>query len=110
MAYDIDLANRIREILAAESGVDEKPMFGGLAFLIGGNMAVCVSGQGGIMVRVPRDDTAQLLEREHVHPMVMAGRETKGWVRIRDGGIRTAKTLRPWVNRGVNYAKSLPAK
>ena len=78
MAYDDHLANRIRELLAGESGVDEKAMFGGLAFLIGGHMAVAVSGQGGLMVRVPPDETAALLERAHVSPMVMAGRETRG--------------------------------
>ena len=80
MAYDEDLANRIRELMASERGVEEKPMFGGLAFLINGNMSVAVSGQGGLMVRVPPEETAKLLEREHVSPMVMAGRETRGWL------------------------------
>ncbi len=73
MAYDEDLANRLRELLTTEHGVDEKRMFGGLAFLINGNMAVCASGQGGLMVRVPPEDTAGLLEREHTAPMIMAG-------------------------------------
>lgn len=110
MAYDEELANRLRELLATERGVEEKRMFGGLAFLINGNMAVCASGKGGLMVRVPPDDTAELLTREHTAPMVMAGRETRGWIRIDDGGVRTKRQLQSWASRGVTYAKSLPAK
>ena len=109
MAYDEDLVNRLREVLAGER-VDEKRMFGGLAFLINGNMAVASSGRGGLMVRVPPEDTAELLSRDYVEPMVMAGRETRGWVRIGDDGVRTARQLKSWVSRGVDYAKSLPAK
>ena len=85
-------------------------MFGGLAFLVGGNMAVCVSGQGGLMVRVPADDTAALLQREHVEPMVMAGRETRGWVRVSADGVKTTRQLQSWVSRGVAHVKSLPPK
>lgn len=110
MAYDEDLANRIRELVAAERGVDEKRMFGGLAFLINGNMSVAVSGQGGLMVRVPPDDTAKLLERAHVAPMIMAGRETRGWLRVSLEGVKTKRQLQGWVNRGVDYAKSLSPK
>jgi hypothetical protein len=110
MAYDEDLVNRLRELLAAERGMDEKRMFGGLAFLINGNMAVVASGRGGLMVRVPPEDTAGLLARDHVEPMIMAGRETRGWVRVGDDGVRTARQLSSWVTRGVNYAKSLPPK
>ncbi|WP_431240394.1 TfoX/Sxy family protein [Mycolicibacterium aichiense] len=110
MAYDEDLANRLRELLATEHGVDEKRMFGGLAFLINGNLAVCASGQGGLMVRVPPEDTAGLLEREHTAPMIMAGRETRGWIRIGDAGVRTKRQLQSWVTRGVGHAKSLPPK
>ncbi|EHB47679.1 hypothetical protein MycrhDRAFT_5805 [Mycolicibacterium rhodesiae JS60] len=110
MAYDEDLANRLRELLAAEAGVDEKRMFGGLAFLINGNMAVVASGHGGLMVRIPPDDTAELLTREHTEPMVMAGRETRGWIRVGDDGLRTKRQLASWVARGVTYAKTLPAK
>ena len=83
MAYDEDLADRIRELLGPQKGVEEKRMFGGLAFLINGNMSVAVSGRGGLMVRVPPDETEKLLAREHVEPMVMAGRETRGWLRVR---------------------------
>jgi hypothetical protein len=110
MAFDEDLANRIRELLAAERGVDEKAMFGGLAFLIKGNMAVAASGKGGLMVRVPAEETATLLQREHVSPMVMAGRETRGWLRVDDGGIKTKRQLQGWVKRGVDHARSLPPK
>ena len=110
MAYDEELADRIRELTATESGVEEKPMFGGLAFLIGGHMAVAASGHGGLMVRVPPDETAKLLEREHVEPMVMAGRETRGWVRVSVDGVRTKRQLQAWVSRGVAHAKSLPPK
>jgi len=85
-------------------------MFGGLAFLIDGNMSVCVSGQGGLMVRVPRDDTEKLLAREHVEPMVMAGRETRGWLRVSTAGIKTKRQLQAWVSRGLDHAKSLPSK
>lgn len=110
MAYDEDLANRLRELLAAETGVDEKRMFGGLAFLINGNMAVVASGQGGLMVRVPPEETAELVARDHVEPMVMAGREARGWVRVADDGVRTTRQLKSWVTRGADVAKSLPPK
>jgi TfoX/Sxy family transcriptional regulator of competence genes len=110
MAYDEDLAERIRELLATTAGVDEKRMFGGLAFLVHGHMAVCVSRQGGLMVRVPPEDTATLLARAHVEPMVMAGRETRGWIRVAAAGLPTKRHLQPWVNRGVAYAATLPPK
>jgi hypothetical protein len=110
VAYDTELADRVRELLSAERGVDEKPMFGGLAFLLGGNMAVAVSSQGGLMVRVPPADTEKLLTRDHVTPMVMAGRETRGWVRVAADGVTTGRQLAGWVTRGVSYAKTLPAK
>jgi len=109
MAYDEDLAHRIRELLAAERHV-EKAMFGGLAFMVNGNMAVAASGHGGVLVRVPPEETSALLAREHVEPMVMAGRETRGWLRVSADGIRTKRQLAPWVRRGVDYAKSLPGK
>jgi TfoX/Sxy family transcriptional regulator of competence genes len=109
VAYDEVLAERIRELLASQT-YDEKRMFGGLAFLINGNMSVAASGRGGLMVRVPPDETAKLLERDHVAPMVMAGRETRGWLRIDDDGVKTKRQLQSWVTRGVDYAKSLPPK
>ncbi|SOJ55438.1 hypothetical protein MSIMFB_02924 [Mycobacterium simulans] len=110
MAYDTDLANRIRELLASQPGVDEKQMFGGLAFLIGGHMAVAVSGQGGLLVRVPPGDTDALLGRAHVSPMVMAGRETRGWLRVTADGVKTKRQLASWVSRGAGYVRSLPPK
>ena len=110
MAYDEDLANRIRELLADQPGVTEKKMFGGLAFLIGGNMAVAASGQGGLMVRVDPDATDSLLAKPHAAPMVMRGRSMAGWLRVDDDGVRTKRQLEPWVKRGAAYASSLPAK
>ncbi|OJZ74147.1 RNA methyltransferase [Mycobacterium paraffinicum] len=110
MAYDENLANEIRELVAAERGIEEKRMFGGLAFLVNGNMSVAVSGQGGLLVRVPKDDLDKLLQRNHVSPMVMAGRDARGWVRVDAAGVRTKRQLQGWVTRGVGYARSLPAK
>lgn len=110
MAYDADLADRVRELIAAEPKLDEKRMFGGLAFLINGNMSVVVSSKGGLMVRVPPDDTERLLTRDHVEPMIMSGRQTRGWLRINVPGLTTKRQLSSWVRRGVDYAKSLPAR
>jgi len=110
MAYDEDLANRIRELLASQRGVEEKRMFGGLAFLINGNMSVAVSGQGGLMVRVPPHETDKLLQRAHVNPMVMAGREARGWLRVDTDGVQSKRQLQSWVTRGVGYARDLPPK
>jgi TfoX/Sxy family transcriptional regulator of competence genes len=110
VAYDEDLANRVRELIGDEPGLTEKRMFGGLAFLIGGNMSVAASGQGGLMVRVDPEETEALLEKPHAQPFVMRGREMKGWLRVDDEGVRTKRQLEPWVKRGVAYARSLPAK
>jgi hypothetical protein len=110
VAYDEDLANRLRELLAGEPGVTEKAMFGGLAFLIGGHMAVAASGQGGLMVRVEPDETAALLERPHARPLEMRGREMTGWLRVDAAGVETVRALEPWVRLGAAYARSLPPK
>ena len=110
MAYDEDLANRIRELVAGEPGVTEMRMFGGLAFLIGGHMSVAASGQGGLMVRVAPEDTEALLAKPHTRPFEMRGREMQGWLRVDLEGLRTKRQLAPWVSRGVAYARSLPAK
>ena len=110
MAYDEDLADRIRELLAAEPGVAEQRMFGGLAFLLGGNMAVAASGQGGLMVRVDPAQTDDLAEQPHAKPFVMRGRPMQGWLRVATAGVGTAEELEPWVARGVAYARSLPPK
>jgi TfoX/Sxy family transcriptional regulator of competence genes len=110
MSLDADLADRIRELLGPQRGVEEKRMFGGLAFLINGNMSVAVSRQGGLMVRVPPDDTEKLLTRAHVTPMVMAGREVRGWLRVEADGVKTKRQLTDWVTRGAGYARELPPK
>ena len=110
MAYDEDLANRIRELMADEAGVTEKKMFGGLAFLVGGNMSVAASGQGGLMVRVEPEETDALVAKPHAHRFEMRGREMQGWLRVDDEGVQTKRQLEPWVRLGVAYARSLPAK
>lgn len=110
MAYDEDLAHRIRELIAAEPGLTERKMFGGLAFLIGGNMSVAASGQGGLLVRVAPDETDALLAKPHAHTFEMRGRAMRGWLRVDPEGVRTERQLAPWVGRGVAYARSLPPK
>ena len=110
MAYDEDLANRIRELTAGESGVTEKKMFGGLSFLVGGNMAVAASGQGGLLVRCDPAETEKLVARPHARRFEMRGREMDGWLRVDAEGVRTKRQLEPWVKRGVGYARSLPPK
>lgn len=110
MAYDPELVERIRELLARERGVDEKRMFGGLAFLINGHMAVAASREGGLLLRVPPQDTDKLLDRPHVRPMVMAGREARGWLRVDPDGLKTKRQLAGWVARGVSHVRSLPPK
>ena len=111
MAYDDDLANNIRELLAGAPGVTEQGMFGGLAFLVGGHMSVTSSGQGGLMVRVePEDTDALIADRLHARPFEMRGRPMRGWVRVDAEGVRTKRQLEPWVRRGVAYARSLPPK
>lgn len=110
MAYDEELANRIRELLSDEPDLTEKKMFGGLAFLIEGKMSVAASGQGGLLVRVDPDQGDSLMGKPHVAPMVMRGREMTGWLRVDPAGIKTKRQLESWVDRGVGYARSLPAK
>ena len=110
MAYDEDLANRIRELIAAEPGVTEMRMFGGLAFLVGGNMSVGVSGQGGLMVRFDPEEGDALAAKPHARPFEMRGRPMRGWLRVDAEGLRTKRQLEPWVRRGVAYARSLPPK
>jgi TfoX/Sxy family transcriptional regulator of competence genes len=110
MAYDEDLANRIRELIAGDSEVTEKRMFGGLAFLIGGNMSVSVSGQGGLLLRCDPAETDALLSKPHAAPFEMRGRVMDGWLRVSPEGLRTKTQLERWVARGVAYARSLPPK
>jgi TfoX/Sxy family transcriptional regulator of competence genes len=108
--YDEELADRIRELLAQEPDVSEQRMFGGLAFLVGGNMAVAASGQGGLMVRVDPAKSDRLTAAGVAEPMEMRGRQMKGWLRVGAGGVRTKPQLRKWVDIGISYAKTLPAK
>jgi hypothetical protein len=110
VAYDEDLANRIRELILTEPGITEKKMFGGLAFLINGNMSVSASGQGGLLLRVDPDETGALLRKPHAEPFAMRGREMQGWLRVSPEGVKTKRQLETWVARGVGYARSLPAK
>jgi len=110
VAYDEDLADRIRELIAGQRGVTEKKMFGGLAFLVRGNMAVAASGQGGILVRVDPEESERLRSRTRADPMVMRGRAMDGWLRVDAKDVRQKRQLAAWVERGVTYARSLPAK
>jgi TfoX/Sxy family transcriptional regulator of competence genes len=110
MAYDEDLANRIRELIAGEPGVTEKKMFGGLAFLFGGNMAIAASGQGGLLVRCHPDDTEKLIAKPHASRFEMRGREMDGWLRVDDEGAKTKRQLESWVKVGATYARALPPK
>ncbi len=110
VAYDEDLANRVRELIAGDPDVTEKKMFGGLAFLVGGNMSVGASGQGGLMVRVDPKDTDALVTKPHARPFEMRRRTMQGWLRVEVEGLRTKRQLEPWVRRGVAYARSLPPK
>jgi TfoX/Sxy family transcriptional regulator of competence genes len=110
MAYDEELANRIRELISAEAGLTEKRMFGGLAFLINGNMSVSASGQGGLLLRVDPAETDALVSKPNARPFEMRGRAMDGWLRVDDEGVRTKRELQAWVKRGVAYARSLPSK
>ena len=110
MAYDEDLADRIRELIEDEPNVVEKKMFGGLAFLINGNMAVAASGQGGILVRVDPEESASLMAKTKAYPMEMRGRSMRGWLRVDGEHVRTNPQLTKWVARGTSYASSLPPK
>ena len=110
MAYHEDLAHRVREQLAGESGVSEKAMFGGLAFLLDGNIAVELSSGGELMVRVGPDGTDAALARAHTRLFDMTGRPMRGWILVAPEGIKTKRQLASWVSRGVQYARTLPAK
>ena len=110
MAYDEELAARIRDLIAGEPGLGEKKMFGGLAFLIGGNMAAAASGRGGVLVRVDPAQSDALVGSSHARPMEMRGREMRGWLHIDAEHVHTKRQLAAWVDRGVAYARTLPAK
>ncbi len=110
MAYDEELAERVREVLAGEPGVAEKKMFGGLGFMLDGHMAVAAAGQGGLMVRVDPDDGHHLVDRDHVEPMEMRGRVMTGWLLVAAPALADDDAMREWVGRGAAYVRTLPAK
>jgi TfoX N-terminal domain len=110
VAYDEKLAARIRELIGSESDLAEKKMFGGLAFLIGGNMAVAASGQGGVLVHVDPAQSDALVATTNARLMEMRGRRMRGWLRVAPEDVRTKRQLAKWVNLGAAYARSLPAK
>jgi hypothetical protein len=110
MAYDEELADRIRAEIAGEKNLTEMKMFGGLAFLIGGHMAVAASGQGGLMLRCDPDETDSLLEEPGAQPFEMRGKGMQGWLRVEAGAVEDDNTLKTWVERGAAYARSLPPK
>ena len=110
MAYDEDLADRIRELVSGAGDVTEKKMFGGLAFLVGGNMAVAASGQGGLLVRVDPEESDALVAEGTAQPMEMRGRSMRGWLRVDSKHVRSARDLARWVERGTAFAASLPRK
>lgn len=110
VAYDEQLAARIRSLLSEQSGVTERRMFGGLAFLIGGNMAIAASGQGGALVRVDPDESDALASRPHAEVAVMRGRPMAGWLRVDSRGLRTTRELARWVGLASAYVRTLPPK
>jgi TfoX/Sxy family transcriptional regulator of competence genes len=110
VAYDEALAGRIRELVGGGEDVAEQKMFGGLAFLVGGNMAVAASGQGGILVRVDPDESDELVRTTDATPMEMRGRQMTGWLRVGASDVDTEPELAAWVERGLAYARTLPPK
>lgn len=110
MAYDAELAQRIRALVATQPGLTEKKMFGGLAFLVGGNMAIAASGQGGILVRVGTEQSDRLVASTAASVAAMRGRPMPGWLRVGLEDLRTKRQLVKWVDLGVGFARSLPAK
>ena len=110
MAYDEDLADRIRVALSDQDGVTDRRMFGGLAFMVNGHMAVGASGQGGLLLRVDPAETESLVGEDGVTRFEMRGREMNGWVRVDPTAVASDDQLKRWVDVGVAYARSLPAK
>ena len=110
MAYDEELADRIRTLLGDRAGLTEKKMFGGLGFMIGGNMAIAASGQGGILVRVDPDESDELVAKTSAEPMEMRGRQMAGWLRVDTADVTDDAALSEWVERGARYAGSFPQK
>lgn len=110
MAYDEKLAQRLRSLLASQRDVAEKKMFGGLGFLVRGNMCVSASGRGGMLVRIDPGDSEEALARPHAKLMKMGGRTMNGWIIVGAAGLKNDGDLRGWVNRALAYVKTLPPK
>lgn len=110
MAYDVKLADRVRDLVGTEAGLTEKRMFGGLAFLINGHLAVSASSRGGLLVRVDPAATESMVEHDHVQRFEMRGRGMDGWLHVQDEAVRSDNDLRRWVAVGVDYARSLQPK
>ena len=110
MAYDVELAAWIRELVAEEPGVTEQKMFGGLGFLVHGNMAIAASSHGGALVRVDPAESDAIVAGSSARPMEMRGRQMKGWLRVGGEHLRTKRELAMWVELGTAYARSLPPK
>ncbi len=110
MAYDEDLADRLRALLEGEDGLTERQMFGGLAFLINGNLAVSASSRGGLLLRVDPADTDALVVHRGVRRFVMRGREMNGWLHVDPDALPDDRQLEHWVGLGLGYARSLPTK
>jgi hypothetical protein len=110
VAYDQELAQRIRDAVAREPGLSEQAMFGGLAFLVGGNMAIAASGQGGLLVRVDPADSTDLVRDTAAAPFEMRGRAMAGWLRVSADAVERDDDLQAWIDRGVAFARSLAPK
>lgn len=110
MAYDEELADRVRDVVGGEAGLTEKAMFGGLAFMLGGHLAVAASGQGGLLLRVDPARTESLVDPPAVDRFEMRGRQVDGWLRVDATAVESDAELRRWVAHGVEYARSLPPK
>jgi TfoX/Sxy family transcriptional regulator of competence genes len=110
VAFDEELGARIRDLVGGAPSVSEQKMFGGLAFLVNGNMAVAASGEGGLLVRVDPAQGEKLIAAGTALPMEMRGRAMTGWIRVPPDAVRTRRQLTRWVSLGTTYAGSLPAK
>lgn len=110
MAYDVELADRLRAVVADEPGLSERRMFGGLAFLVHGNLAVSASGQGGLLVRADPSRTEELLREPGARPFEMRGRAMRGWLGVDADAVATDDQLTRWAEVGLGYARGLPSK
>jgi TfoX/Sxy family transcriptional regulator of competence genes len=110
MGYDVALAERVRDVVKAEPGMTERRMFGGLAFLVHGNLAVSANSRGDLLLRTDPADAEPLLREPHVRRFRMRGRELAGWLNVGVAALRTEEQLSRWVRHGIGYAASLPPK